>query len=132
LAQALPAVAAVRLALWLAPLAVVRRIARWALCADRPLPSGRRLSEDEIIRAVVSAGKHSPVGSTCLATALVGQALLNRHGHSCELRIGVRREDGGKFAAHAWLERGGKVILNGPGSFVDLYTRMPQMEHLIQ
>lgn len=122
----------VRVALWVVPLAVVRRIARWALSADRQLPAHRRRKENEIVRAVVSAGKHSPVGSTCLATALVGQALMNRHGYDCELRIGVRRQDGGKFAAHAWLERGGKVIMNGPSTFVDLYTRLPELEHLIQ
>jgi hypothetical protein len=110
----------------------VRRIARWGLSADRCLPVRGRCPENQIIRAVASAAKHSPIGATCLATALVGQALMNRHGHSCEFRIGVRREDSGKFAAHAWLERDGKVILNGPGTFVSLYTRLPELEHLIQ
>src|SRR5689334_8384252 len=90
LAQALWAVAATRIALRLLPLARVRRTVRWMLSAGKPLPSGRCCSEREVIRAVVSAGKHCP-GSTCLAVALVGQAMLSRHGYTSRLRVGVRR-----------------------------------------
>ncbi len=130
--QALVAVAGARIALWLLPLAGVRRIIRRTLSAERPLPPERRCTEEQLIRAVVSAGKHCPVGSTCLATALAGQALLHRHGYDSQLRLGVRRAAGGAFAAHAWLEREGKVIVGGPLTVIDSYTRLPEMEHLIQ
>ena len=132
LARALTAVTSARLALAIMPLAKVRRMVWLMLSAERPLPIKRRCSEDEVIRAVVSAGKHCPIGSTCLATALVGQALLHRHGHTAQLRIGVRREAGRKFEAHAWLERHEKVVLGGPSTLIGSYTRMPEMEHLIQ
>lgn len=132
LGQALGAMTLTRLGLRVFALATVRRGVRWMLAAERPLPHERRCSATEVIRAVISAGKHCPVGSTCLASALVGQALLGRHGYVSELRLGVRRAAGGAFAAHAWLERDGKVVLGGPGEAVAAYTPMPEMEHLIR
>ena len=132
LGQALAAMTAARLAFGFAPLARVRRLVQMMLFVERPLAACRRCTQDEVIRAVVSAGKHCPIGTTCLATALVGQALLQRHGHQTQLRLGVRRDLGGKFAAHAWLEREGKVVLGGPTAMVGSYTRLPDMEHLIQ
>ena len=132
LGQALAMVMMTRVGLRLLPLAAVRRSVRWLLLAERPLAVQRRCPENQVIRAAASAGKHSPVGTTCLATALVGQALLNRHGHGCQLRIGVRRKTDGAFTAHAWLERNGQVILGGPAGVVDSYTRLPDMEHLIR
>jgi hypothetical protein len=130
--QALGGLTVTRLALWMLSLAATRSLVRKLFFARHALRPERRCSEDQIIRAVVSAGKHSLVASTCLASSLVGQALLQRHGHSAQLRIGVRREAGGKFAAHAWLERSGKVILGGPSTLVSSYTRLPEMEHLIR
>ncbi|HLK51572.1 MAG TPA: lasso peptide biosynthesis B2 protein [Bryobacteraceae bacterium] len=132
LAQALTAVAMTRVALWAVPLALVRRSVRWLLSAEHPLARRRRCPQDQVIRAVASAGKHCPVGSTCLATALVGQALLERHGYRAQLRLGARRKPDGAFTAHAWLEQNGRVILGGPAAVVDSYTRFPEMEHLIR
>ena len=132
LGQALAAVTAARLAFWLVPLARVRRLVQMMLLGERPLAACRRCTQEVVIRAVVSAAKHCPVGSTCLATALVGQALLQRHGHDTQLRLGVRRDGGGNFAAHAWLEREGKVVLGGPTVIVGSYTPLPEMEDLIR
>jgi hypothetical protein len=64
--------------------------------------------------AVERAGRQIP-GARCLARALAGSVLLARHGHSTDLRIGVRRPDG-EFQAHAWLEHGGEVVVGGPES----------------
>lgn len=132
LCQALTAIALARLGLLVFPLAKVRRGVRWALRSDRPLPPGRRCSPEQVIRAAVSAGLHSPVGTTCLATALLAQALLERHGYDAQLRLGVRRDADGAFRAHAWLERDGKVAVGGPLSEVTSYTPLPEMEHLIR
>ena len=50
--------------------------------------------------------------STCLEKSLALWWLLGRQGIACEVRIGARKQ-GGKFEAHAWLERDG-VAINEP------------------
>jgi hypothetical protein len=50
--------------------------------------------------------------STCLEKSLALWWLLGRQGIACEVRIGARKR-GGKFEAHAWLERDG-VAINEP------------------
>ena len=107
-----------------------RRLA--ATAGDSRLPAVRRCSADQVAWAVTAAAKRSPCGSTCLATALVGQALMWRHGHDARLRIGVRRDRNTEFGAHAWLEREGRVVVGGPRSVVDRYEPFPELEHLIR
>ena len=56
-------------------------------------------------------------GATCLTQALALKWMLTRRRIACRLRIGVRHEPGGAFAAHAWLETAsGGVILGGARS----------------
>jgi hypothetical protein len=132
LAQGLAGTLVCRLGLLALPLPAVRKAVRMLLRADHPLPRGRRATPEQVIRAAVSAGIHSPVGQTCLATALVAQTMLRRHGHDARLRLGVRRNPDGKIAAHAWLEREGLVVVGGPPSEVATYAPLPEMEHLIR
>jgi hypothetical protein len=131
LGQAILGVASTRLGLWVLPLAKIRRLIWRLFSAGHPLPAIHRCSQDQVIRAVVSAAIHCPISTTCLATAVVGQALLHRHGYKAQLRFGVRRDAKGSFSAHAWLEREGTVVLGGPSTVVQSYTRLPEMEHLI-
>ncbi len=132
LAQGLVGTFVCRLGLLALPLPVVRKAVRTLFRAGRPLPADKRAAAEQVIRAAVSAGIHSPVGKTCLATALVAQAMLRRHGHDARLRLGVRRNPDGKIAAHAWLEREGLVVVGGPRSEVATYVPLPEMEHLIR
>jgi hypothetical protein len=69
--------------------------------------------------------------ATCLARALVVEALLRRHGYAVQMRIGVRRPESHSFAAHAWLEYEGKIVVGGPESVVGQYQVLPDLEHLI-
>ena len=132
LCRAAAAIAVGRIGLLVFPLAKVRRAVQSLCRSGRPLPLERRATPEQVIRAAVSAGLHSPVGSTCLATALVAQAMLQHHGYEARLCLGVRRNAGGAFAAHAWLEREGKVVVGGPLSEIESYTPLPEMEHLIR
>jgi len=63
---------------------------------------------DRLAWAVKIASKRMP-GVTCLCRALALQRLLAKNGHGSELRIGVEKNDG-RFGAHAWLVRDGKVL----------------------
>ena len=63
-------------------------------------------------RMVNTAVRHVWRASTCLEKSLALWWLLGRQGIACEVRIGARKQ-GGKFEAHAWLERDG-VAINEP------------------
>ena len=80
---------------------------------DAPLPTSR------IAWLVEKAGQYCPAGTSCLKEVLVLSRLLARRGVATTLRIGVGRQ-ADAFAAHAWLEQDGRVIL-GDGD-IDAYT----------
>ena len=75
---------------------------------------------ERIVWAVRTALRWTP-GATCLVAGLALQRMLGRHGHRSELHIGVSRT-GGVFAAHAWVERDGRVLV-GEGE-LDTYVRL--------
>ena len=60
-------------------------------------------------RMVNAAIRHLWRASTCLEKSLALWWLLGRQGIACELRIGARKL-GGKFEAHAWVEREGAAL----------------------
>jgi hypothetical protein len=104
----------VDLALRLLPLRAVmtyglrRNMRREHASMGKPLPASR------LARLVETAGRYCPAGTSCLKEALVLSWLMARRGMPATLRIGVGRQ-GGMFAAHAWLERDGRIILGGGG-----------------
>lgn len=64
--------------------------------------------------AVRRAAAYGPLSTTCLLRATALQRLLEREGIlDSRLRVGVRSVDG-RFAAHAWVELGGLVLLDQP------------------
>jgi hypothetical protein len=129
--QALCGAMLTRAALSVLSLPHARRLVRRCLRAASPLPPARQASAAQVIWAAISASRRSPLGATCLTTAWVAQALLQRHGYEAKLRIGVRRDLNGAFTAHAWLESEGKVIVGGPAEMVAAFAPLPEMEHLI-
>lgn len=107
----------------------VRRVLR-ALLPPREAASA--IESGDIIWAVSASEKHLGPGSTCLASALVAQAMLARHGHSGTLCIGASRDERGSFTAHAWLERGGAVVVGGPASRIAQFVRFENIDALSQ
>jgi hypothetical protein len=101
----------VRAALWLLPFEVLLRWTRRIGQSERLRHDGDT-PVDAIVWAVRRASRLIP-GATCLTQALAGRILLARAGHLSELRIGVRKNPGTGFEAHAWLEHGGQVVLGG-------------------
>jgi hypothetical protein len=85
----------------------------------RQAPPGRSIHADGDLdriklttRMVNTAVRQAWRASTCLEKSLALWWLLGRQGIACELRIGARKQ-GGKFEAHAWVERDG-VAVNEP------------------
>jgi hypothetical protein len=53
--------------------------------------------------------------------------MLNRKGYSTDLRIGAGRDDDGRFTAHAWLEKDGRIVLGQIGNQHDRYSPFPPL-----
>lgn len=103
--------AAVALVPALLPLVSFSRLARWLGRGARH-PHG--VPDDAALAAWVDATMlrlPPPWRRTCLRRGAVLYHLLRRAGRPVELRIGVRREAGGKMAAHAWLALGNAPYL---------------------
>jgi hypothetical protein len=113
---------ATRLALWVLPFSLARRLfAR----APRP-PTATRATEDRIAWAISVAHRFVPQ-ATCLPQALAAEALLTREGHPAELRFGVLKTDQGRFVAHAWVESAGRIVVGELHEGLDRLTPMPTL-----
>ena len=111
LARVTPVVLGARVALWVLP---YRTVLRAFEPAQRPPvePSPKHLRTVQVADWV---GRTFLGDMPCLSQALAARWLLSRDGYAADLKIGARMEDG-ELAAHAWLERDGRVILGGADS----------------
>jgi hypothetical protein len=113
LAEALVFVSVIRLALWLVPFRYFRLAPRVAAPPDT----------DRLTWAVLTAAAVVPK-SSCLVRAMAAQRLFARHGHASDLHIGVAQSVEEGFAAHAWLDLGGKPVIGRtpPGRFTPILS----------
>ena len=111
LARVVPAVAAVRLALWVLPYRTVLAVFGH--------PTHYRVRSAAYARTTLQVtdwvGRTALGDRPCLTQALAARWLLGRAGYAAELKLGARR-DGDRFLAHAWLEIDGRVVLGGADS----------------
>ena len=59
--------------------------------------------EASVARAIHRGCQRLPWEPTCLAQATAGQLMLRRRGDSGVVVIGLRRQEGSEWSAHAWL-----------------------------
>ena len=83
-------------------------------------PLARGLTAERMEWAVRRASRGVP-RATCLTQALALNQLLASEGYPCVLHIGVNN-DGGGFAAHAWIELHGIPLLSDQ-AMVSEYSR---------
>jgi len=93
-------------------LALVTRFAK-PRASDMRGVEGVEANLDRIARAVGIAGRRSLWRASCLRQAICLWFLLARSGIVSEVRIGVEKSGTGAFAAHAWVERHGRVLIGG-------------------
>jgi len=92
------------------------RLARW-VARRRPVrgttPPEADLAEwtERLLRRLPPPWRY-----TCLRRGIVVYYLLRRAGAPATLHIGVRRSERGEFLAHAWLTRGGALLLEPPAN----------------
>ena len=82
---------------------------------------GSGTSHGRIGWAIDAADGTVPGDRSCLARALVAEAMLERRGHETALRFGVDGADQ-DLEAHAWLESGGETVVGGENR--EAYTRL--------
>jgi hypothetical protein len=121
LASAFVAQVALGTAMRVAPISVLCRIVRRL----RPIASRIRLApEERVAWAIEAVGRRLPWISTCLVRALAADLLLSGPEGRGGVKIGVTRSEDGTLAAHAWYERGGRIVVGGAevGAYVDFMT----------
>jgi len=112
---------AARLATWVLPFALGRRLLLGKQRASRPT-----VTRDQIRWAMAQAQRVVP-RATCLPQALAAEALLTRGGLEAALQIGVKKTESGKLLAHAWVESDGRIVVGDLPGGVDGYTRLPKL-----
>ncbi|MCU1335639.1 MAG: hypothetical protein JWO19_1220 [Bryobacterales bacterium] len=93
--------------------------ARWLPGVQRPSPP------EDVVWALAAVTRR--FSGTCLVNAVAAHALLHKHGHSSTVRVGAARKEGA-FAAHAWVERDGEIVMGGPQSVIAEYTPFPRWD----
>lgn len=71
-----------------------------------------RLQPEDCAVAIARAASVLPA-SRCLARAIAAACLLRRDGRRFVLQLGVRRDAGGSFYAHSWVESDGVAVTGG-------------------
>jgi hypothetical protein len=108
-----------RLIVWIG-LNVFRFNALRAYLQRRPVSHHQRIDR---VAWAVKAVSHRWPGTTCLAEALVVEAMLRRHGHAPVLKIGVKHpqalERKRSLEAHAWVECEGVVVMGEAPEMAD-------------
>lgn len=123
--------AVIRLALWILPFQMLRRLIVRITPSDADSPTTVDYATREVW-AVKKASKYLPGFRNCLVQALAAQILLARRGNPAFLCIGVARAESGKLTAHAWLESNGDVILGDSADLSQFKLLSPQYETLPQ
>ena len=116
---------AVRTVLWVLPSRwIIRYVKRLSTPSRTPtLHASTRVTPGEIVWAVDAASRRLP-DATCVTQAVSALLLLRHHGYDARFCVGVARSKNGSLAAHAWLERGGRVLI---GRSDQKFVRLPDL-----
>jgi hypothetical protein len=78
-----------------------------------------------VTRAIPPIAARVPWRADCLVQALAGQQMLRRRGIASEIVVGIAKHPDGTFESHAWLTRGGDIILGGDVSRFETLLEHP-------
>ena len=120
----------IRIGLSLVPFRTWRRFLARLARTDKKSKAPQQSDIDQVIWALKAAGRIFPPAGTCLTEALAGYVLLGRRGYSTDLRIGVTRDAGGRFLAHAWLEKGDLIVIGQLDGEHERYIPFPAIRGL--
>jgi hypothetical protein len=112
LAQAGLLVVSIRIGLWVLPFRWLKEFIG-SMGQGAAEPQGLNRDFPFKVAWTVQVSSQLVPRASCLTQALATQLMLARRGYQSNLRIGVMRDEGGKFEAHAWVESQGVVIIGG-------------------
>ena len=115
-------VAAAKLALWVLPFNIARKV----LSVGSRRRTGTPDETPERIGFAVSRASEI-TGGSCLSQAVAAESLLLRCGHPVDFRIGVVKTDDGRLEAHAWVESGGRLIVGDLPQGLSAYSPLPPL-----
>lgn len=121
LVESLVIVTGVRVALTVVPYRVLRRMRRGVVRLASRF-AGPAHDAHALGAAVRVAARHVPAAH-CLTQAIALHLMLARRSMRSTLVIGVARRDGA-FAAHAWVDRDGDVLIGGDIAPYDTLIRV--------
>jgi hypothetical protein len=99
-----------RIGIWVLPFRQMKKILS-KIAARAPVRNeGESPVIKQIVRFVGSVSRFVPSAS-CLTQALAALVLIKFYGEHAELKFGITIDSNKNFAAHAWLERSGRIIL---------------------
>ncbi len=114
----------VRLALWIIPFRLLKKILEHSFRSPG-LIERKIASPQEVAWSVRAASSYVPK-ATCLVQALSVKTLLAWEGIPTDLAIGVTNSDPSGIMAHAWVELDGTVLIGGQD--LGQYTRLLRQE----
>jgi hypothetical protein len=114
LAQAWLALHIIRAALWIVPFETILASCQRVQVSPQPAPARQSsVAAFRLAWLVNAASRYSLAKSSCLHDALALSWLMGRQGIPSTVQIGVMRPRR-DFAAHAWVEHDGQIILGQP------------------
>ncbi len=119
-ARCLAALVVMRIALSCAGYAAIRKRMPQAKTSAQSHYYARQLA-----RRIERLARFVPRAS-CLTQALALQYLLARSGHKSELQVGVRRDEAGRFLAHAWVSCNERVVLGAASTRLSDFTPLAE------
>ncbi|HUP39585.1 MAG TPA: lasso peptide biosynthesis B2 protein [Vicinamibacterales bacterium] len=113
IAEAAGLIVAARLGMRLLPIERLRAVLARTRQEHRPHNACATEANRRVAWAVSSVASRLPGRNSCLIEALAAEAMLRRRGYECQLRLGVppARPTNAPFAAHAWIEHDGHVVI---------------------
>jgi hypothetical protein len=76
----------------------------------------------QIGTAVQRVSRNVPWRSRCYLEAVVTKRMLKRRGLPCAIHLGLKKDDTGSLAAHAWTTCGDLIITGGSGINLNEFT----------
>ena len=107
---------------WVPVTRVALKVCPWQVVSRAFDRQGVREQQPDLRRAKAAVWAVEAVSTRvlrdrpCLTQALVARRFLRQCGVDALLKIGVARDEGGEFQAHAWLEYEGRIVIGGANS----------------
>jgi len=122
--RALVIVACTRLALSVLSFRTLQHLINVSVRLPFSLPAETQVTR--LVWAVRAASKRVPAAS-CLTQSLALQFMMAQSGRAARIHIGVAKQSGSVFQAHAWVEYAGTVLLSEL-SEIESYSPLITME----